>query len=299
MAGKIFVHIGLPKTATTTLQTDFFPVIAIGDITYLGVYQPRETRHVQLYTDIYDAIKNGQMVTAVRNEIIRRLQAGETLIISEEMIVVAQDAATFQKKLGNLSALLNGLDYQIILTVREPVSALFSFYVERYDEFYKRNMTFMDAATKEESMFIFHYRKLADALLANFERQRVHIFKFENIINRHLQQLCDLIAPGKHQESEFQFTNHNKKAGSEGVVLANKQSTAAAFLRRHSIFLKERSPAIYNIARYVVKPLGFILERIRLAEMKVKRPSEAEMSCLKVYLHEETAALDTMFGIKY
>src|SRR5512143_3414004 len=129
MTGTIFVHVGLPKTATTTLQVEFFPAIASDEIAYLGICQPRDgNAQDPLFLRIYDAISSGREISKINNELRSRLQSGENLIVSEEMITVTQDEVTFGAKLKHLSMLMSGLDYQIILTVREPVSALFSYY---------------------------------------------------------------------------------------------------------------------------------------------------------------------------
>jgi hypothetical protein len=299
MSGKIFVHIGLPKTATTTLQMDFFPAISRDGITYLGVYQPRYASQEPLYEGTCEAIKSGRQIGELRDELMGRLDSGETLILSEEMIAVSQDTMAFREKLRNLSKLLNGLDYQIILTVREPAAALFSYYVERYDEFYRRNIGFMDAAMQDESMFIFHYKKLINELLDNFEKQRVHVYQFESLIKGELQGLCDLIVPGKYTESDLQFTKHNTKVTGADVVYTNKSSSAGTLLRRKLVSIKRRYPGIFNVIKRGLNPLGLLLDRIPLSEMKVQRPSDVEMKRLKEYLSEETAALSTSFDIHY
>jgi hypothetical protein len=183
--------------------------------------------------------------------------------------------------------------------VREPAAALFSYYVERYDEFYRRNIGFMDAAMHDESMFVFHYKKLINELLDNFEKQRVHVYQFESLIKGELQGLCDLIVPGKYTESDLQFTKHNTKVTGADVVYTNKSSSAGTLLRRKLVSIKRRYPGIFNVIKRGLNPLGLLLDRIPLSEMKVQRPSDVEMKRLKEYLSEETAALSTSFDIHY
>lgn len=300
MVGKLFVHIGLPKTATTTLQTEFFPSFACKGISYLGVFQPRDSvSQTHLYLRIYEAVTHGHEIDDVNCELVGRLNEGESLIISEEMITLVPDMEMLEVRLHRMSMLLANIDHQLIVTVREPASALFSYYVERYDEFYVKNTTFMDAAVNDESMHIFHYGKLVKALLGHFDRQRVHIYKFEDIINGQLKPLSEVILPDEYHGNEYNFSDHNKKVNRQGVVHSNKRKNMTMFVRKYLGLSKENSPALYSVIRFIFKPLSPLLNCIRFEELKVSRPSEEDFKKLREHLRHECAVLESEFGVKY
>jgi len=138
LTGKIIVHIGLPKTATTTLQSDFFPVFVNDFIEYWGVCQPRGKRgQSNAYFNFYRAVDTGLRVGEVRKELELKIAQGKTVIFSEEMITVSSTtSSTWREKLKNLGNILKGLQYDIVVTVRDPIPALFSYYVELHRDNY-------------------------------------------------------------------------------------------------------------------------------------------------------------------
>ena len=63
---RLYVHIGLPKTATTALQQDLFPRLESKTFSYVGVFQPREAAEQrQLYTDFCNAATRGEGIEPV------------------------------------------------------------------------------------------------------------------------------------------------------------------------------------------------------------------------------------------
>ena len=60
------------------------------------------------------------------------LKFGIDLIVSEEMFLVSQHGAGFEQKLQRLGQVINRYPSLIIISLREPVAALKSFYAEVY-----------------------------------------------------------------------------------------------------------------------------------------------------------------------
>lgn len=134
--GKLIVHIGLPKTATTTLQADVFPKLINNQIKYLGTFQPREKTPLKnLYHHFCKAVESRENIDNIRILLNKEISKGHTLIISEEGMTVPSGNITWKKKLENLGKIVRGFDYTIIVSVREPSSALFSYYCELYPRF--------------------------------------------------------------------------------------------------------------------------------------------------------------------
>ncbi|MCC4288870.1 sulfotransferase domain-containing protein [Vreelandella aquamarina] len=130
---KIFVHIGLPKTGTTTLQKNFFPNIDTFD--YCGVHQPRvqqKKNNNPVYNNIMQYVNSGagslkRILNVINNN------ANEQILISEEMLTVSEN---WLQKLKRLFEVVSHYDYSIIVTVRDPLKATFSYYIETYERFF-------------------------------------------------------------------------------------------------------------------------------------------------------------------
>ena len=136
MTPSIIVHIGPPKTATTSLQ------IALEEIShpnfhYAGTFQPRARNADSLCQRLYrvcsgksphqDDIKN------VRGELKSHLQEGKTIFLSEETFLLEQDHASIHSKIKLLRSVLAGFDCKILISARPGKSALPSLYQERFN----------------------------------------------------------------------------------------------------------------------------------------------------------------------
>jgi len=109
--GRIFIHIGLAKTATTTLQKQVFPSIDQVEVRSLGVSQPRTDRQSPEYRLRIDAINSGRTESA-RKWISQIMKANCSFLISEEGILVSDSHADWRSKRKNLAALVKGVDYE-------------------------------------------------------------------------------------------------------------------------------------------------------------------------------------------
>jgi len=56
---EIYVHIELPKTATTTLQSHFYPKLPKDKVDSLGVHQPRGEKKEVLFDHFIQAVNGG------------------------------------------------------------------------------------------------------------------------------------------------------------------------------------------------------------------------------------------------
>jgi hypothetical protein len=300
MSGQIFVHIGLPKTATTTLQTDVFPALCIEGVQYHGVFQPRnENKQNDLYTGFCEAVYDGASLEEVRSSLAGMLNAGTTIIFSEEMVTVSEEDASWRVKLKNLADILGGLDYVLILTVREPAAALFSYYVELHDQLYKEKNSFLELAKNHESMHIFHYRKLTDELFLYFDRERVFVKSFEDIAAGRLEDLCRLVTSGREGWHGFALQRHNEKKQAGNVIYTGKKVTLADVAKRAALGLGIMDAGFAAPLKRGLAPIIRHLEGVALCRKKVIRPAPEEMAQLKDHLREETAALERHFGIRY
>jgi hypothetical protein len=299
MSGRIFVHIGLPKTATTTLQTEIFPALCSDKVLYLGVFQPRQdsNQHHE-YRMLYEAVSTGLSLEEARSVLGNMLDAGTTIILSEEMFTVSTEIS-WREKLRNLAALLHGFDHGLILTVREPAAAIFSYYVELNELFFREKKSFLELARVDERMHIFHYRKLVDEILQHFDRENVFVKKFEDVVAGRLDDLCRLIDPERLGWHGLQPKKHNEKKHARDVVYTGKKFTVADIARRLSVTLGIIDANFAVKMKKALAPVVRRLDSVALSEKKVFKPSEKEIRQLRNYLKEETAALEKHFGIRY
>ena len=65
--GKIMIHLGLPKTATTSLQLDFFPKLKKYNIDYIGISQPRGANNDIMFLQFMKSINTGKEIEVTRS----------------------------------------------------------------------------------------------------------------------------------------------------------------------------------------------------------------------------------------
>lgn len=300
MNGKIFIHIGLPKTATTTLQIDFFPSLCGEHIHYLGILQPRSKKQSDIYKKISMAVNTGLLINEARTELIRLLDSSQISILSEESFTVSDKNSSWRVKLKNLSEILCELDYTILISVREPTAAMFSYYVELYDQFSTEDKCFLDLAKNDDRMHIYHYGKFTDVVWECFERDRVFVKKFEEIVDGNLSDWTQLITSGESNDDSIKINNHNAKINVGQKVYTGKNISLADAIKRVLIALGWFGEGRGVRLKRLLAPVVRFMERISFySEVAIARPSQADMAELKKYLGEETSALDKYFGIKY
>lgn len=300
MSGKIFVHIGLPKTATTTLQIDFFPNFSGCNIGYLGVFQPRTEQQSDLYKSISAAVSTGLLISEARTKLKCLLDTSGYFVLSEEMFTVSDRSASWRVKLKRLNEILGELDYAILITVREPVSAMFSYYVELFDQFSTTGKCFLELAKYDERMQIYHYGKLTDAVFGCFERDRVFVKQFEEVVDGQLVDWGRLIASTELLGSGIAIRNHNTKKSSESKVYLERKVSLADLIGHILISHEWLGKGKCVIFKRLLEPVVRFMGKISFhSEVEIEKLTQAEAVELRGYLREETAALNKYFGIIY
>ena len=300
---RLIIHIGLPKTATTALQQDVFESTANSRRIYLGVLQPRDQRRQPSgYGELYDAICRGEQLEHAKRFLIDKLGRNELkkLVFSEEMIVVSQGANTWRRKLFNLSNLISRVDYQLVVTVREPAAALFSYYTELYPQLLKDRISFQHFARKDERAEIFHYGKLFGELERLFGFDRVTVVKFEDLINKNLSSVFDLLEMDDTERQKIQIhVRNSRQHRADGVLLEKPRSLlspmramlTAVGLKGFSF--RKKLPALL--------PMVDLLKRVSLPKRRylVPKPAKGELEKLRRDLSGQTEAAYSLFGIDY
>lgn len=294
--GKIFVHIGLPKTATSTLQTDVFPKLQDERLKYLGVDGDRkEGKSSEIYYQFMDAVESGGEIESIRSKISDSLRECD-LLLSEEMLTVSSAMVPWQVKLDRVAEILSGFDYTVIVSVREPVSALFSYYVELYPRFAK--MGFVESAMSHNDMFIYHYEKLLQKLNQAYGFERLHFVRFEDIAQNNIEPLIRLLK-GNREYGEIKYGRHNSRVKENGKVVSRYKVTPYTLLVTAYRKMGLRNIKLMHRVAYAAKRQLSMLDKITLRAVKVAPPSENEIAVLKASMLEEGNALSSRFGIRY
>lgn len=252
MKPKIYIHIGLPKTATTSLQLYVFPEIARKyNYIYVGVDQPRgeSSKKHPLYSAFMTAIDDGEF-NAFHQQMPLISQC-KGIIISEEMLTASANGIGWDEKLENLSELLADYDYEILVSLRHPVEAVFSYYVERYDSLKTEFPVFNIDVVTHPYMKVFKYTSFLEFLEEHFDRKKIHYAAFDRIIKGELEQVCSFL--GVDQFACVSMGQSNSKKQNTSHVYA--QSKFSKYDRVVIFFSKRLGGRYKPVFRAFIKPI--------------------------------------------
>lgn len=144
---QLIVHVGLPKTATTTLQHHVFQELhEQGRLNFLGKAVDLEARGAAPRQSNYRGadIRRACQET-IPQDISRRIDQmlvdNRLNVFSDEGILTyypGQENVPLERRIANLKALLSPFDVKILLTLRNPLDLFFSLYVQLYPKCYRR-----------------------------------------------------------------------------------------------------------------------------------------------------------------
>ncbi|HAV13203.1 MAG TPA: hypothetical protein DCX06_06905 [Opitutae bacterium] len=257
---KLFVHIGLPKTATTTLQRDLFPVFCEANgWDYGGLRYPRNWNLSE--NSLYGAFMNGVYFGRYElfsDQLSQRADPIRPVLLSDEMITVSTSRSTWKHNLENLKALLEGEDYRILVTLRPPVDAIFSYYLERYDYFKRAYGRFSEDLLKSEDMEIYRYSEFIPRLEANFDPDRLHYASIGQISHLKFSNIEAFL--GEPILVDQPLANHNRKEKADGRVKLTSQGNFYSSLASAARQLKLNS--MRSAAKALSAPIKPVLEKL-------------------------------------
>ena len=294
--GKIFIHIGLPKTATTSLQSQYFPALDQKKIKYLGVFQPRSGQETTGYRVIVDAIYSGDTENATK-WLKENLNGSCAVLLSEECILVSDSTKDWRCKLENLGVLLEGLDYELLVTVRDPVGAIFSYYIELYKSFSKERKSFLDLAMFDPRMEIYHYSKLFSEIEKHFESRRVFVKKFEEIKRGDVEDLGRFLAEATPEFGEL--NNHNSRREEDARIFTGKAFTVKDFIVGILKTLGVSNATTPKWIKSILHPLLNLFDIFKLQQISVPLLTDEEKKALNCYLEEDKEFLRSSYGVDY
>lgn len=300
MPDRVYVHIGLPKTATTTLQLDYFPHVNNDEYQYLGVFQPRGQEAPDLlFTKVISAARSGGGLEEANRDLKERLNSGQrSIIISEEMLTVGNAEVTWQEQLSNLSKILSGIDHRVLVTVREPVSAMFSFYVELYHRFQRKGKPFSELVLQDNDFAIYHYDTLLGVLSESFDPDRIHLQSFERLVKGDFGAVAHFLDNPKLGGAFGTLKNRNQKKKTKTAVIGAKRLELRWITRIFHLLGGERNKfalALKRIARSPVRKL----RGMNYKSVPVPILDEVELQRLTEEMSGTMDKIAGQFGVKY
>ncbi|WP_156102868.1 hypothetical protein [Thioclava atlantica] len=219
MSGRIFLHIGPPKTATTSLQIGL-QGLHIEGASYLGTSQPRSPAQ-NAESNVLIRVSRADPGCTEEAQLLRaslegRVARGETVIVSEEMFVVGDSEETIKDQLRRLVAFLEGLPTTVIVALRDPRKAIPSYYQEIYRSLPFDLVRDFDRFTRDGRTYCFDY----NALCSFIESLGVdlHLIDFRLLMVSEMA-LSRILGPSSELDATLQLPKANvSKVSNDGEL---------------------------------------------------------------------------------
>lgn len=143
---RILLHLGLPKTATSSLQHNVLQKLHTeGRINFLGKCLDYDLKTKKLkihnYTGkfIRDCAEGKLPIKDTRVTLANVLDRKKLNVFSDEGLMIAypgKDNLPLSEKFRILGEIFEGYDLKIVVTLRDPIDYLYSLYVELYPDYF-------------------------------------------------------------------------------------------------------------------------------------------------------------------
>lgn len=247
--GILYLHVGLHKTGTTTLQNQVFPCVE--NLMYLR--RDLSVKPDNLYERIarfcFREKEDRSLLQQIRNE-LRILVSESDVLLSEEWFTSDyspfsgyMSGAPWQERLTRLAKIVLDLRVEMLLSIRDPRTALFSYYCEmRQVGIEKQWPSFKDYLCHANDAQCFDVSYLEGFIRDLFSLEGVTILKFEHLRN----------APGLFLEKALLFFNH--PCPFELTIMDSnlkRKEGKQVFLRRRTWFELQLRRLGYRIPQYL------------------------------------------------
>jgi hypothetical protein len=231
MPKKLLIHVGYPKTATTTLQDGLFlPLHKGGYINFLGRSRNSNSDYFeQAGTFSRSLFKDNEL-----DDHILKFSSDVLNILSEETLTFPtflkekQWKSSLTKSTEFPSAIQNKLkgkvdDIEILVTIRNQPSLIYSLYVTKYRYFLddikpsvpSNSLFEADGSFKKDLFSIYYFSEVLKKYADTFGKDKLHIVLFEDFKadkNSYYQQLAKIIDVEKDLvEKSLNGVHHRKK----------------------------------------------------------------------------------------
>lgn len=246
MKVKLCIHLGYPKTGTTSLQQGFFPVV--DDVIYLG--KIGEGGFSASYDILSEKLIND--ICFIPNKLFERqysqidkstFEEGKRYVLSEENFIFncirpinkeLGGISKFETILKNLQHIFPKSDFELsfILVYREQVEVIESLYAQSYNNYYRFHDelntidNFVKFITKPNSSYgpILEPSVLEGMLISIFDKPSIKIISHELLSYRpscFYKEICQFL---QVPHSEYENIVKNKRASAKGGKRARQLS---------------------------------------------------------------------------
>lgn len=179
---RLVIHVGLPKTGSTSVQETVFPYCQ-KDVLYAGKISTKSTHPILEAIRSFACLDGGIEGTDLFRRACRDISSEvRQILVSDEMLVVDTGALTWQRKLENLAKALAAEECEILVVVRDPFDALYSFYVETYHSNWT-NVSFEEFITSSNQASLYKYGYLAKTLCKLFGHSKVKFVHWSKMLD--------------------------------------------------------------------------------------------------------------------
>lgn len=293
----IYVHLGLHKTATTSLQQSIFPFIE--GLDYLGRNVEDTSQSSSIYKDIayycFAKHEDPKLCKQILEQL--RIHQGQDVLISEEWFTADYsgqfgfDGATWQEKLLRLSRLLADFEYLLFVTLRDPIDGLFS----QYKEFCSVGLSdkyssFVDYAYESNDSKVYQYPEFDNCLLQHFNN--IHYFNFDDLKSGTFLSQLEIFLSKKIVTDLI----HTNKRKTDTVQILNPSPIRVKFLD----FVRRKTPDEFR--KKITKNRIYLYLRTRIVnsgpKMLIEKPSTKVMLALQQEFESSTKFYEKLFCIK-
>lgn len=207
---ELILHIGLPKTGTTTMQYGLFSLADNLDF-YLGKFSDREDG---FHGAVSDFLSGRVSATEARGLIAPALEGTGVRLYSNEMITVSS-TLTWTEKLARLSALFAGHRLSVVATTRLPSKLGPSVFAELQPAMPWSD--FEDFLRDPQSLWL-NPELLYDAIVASglAPAERIFFFDFDTLIAQDFRPLGNVLS-GLSFPDTISAMNARKRVGNNIV----------------------------------------------------------------------------------
>ena len=298
---QLLLHIGLYKTATSSLQHNvLYSLYQEGKINFLGgvwrvgANQSQDSDFYPFSKYRNELIRNGGGGRFSHAEVVNLRGEVEALLVENKLNVLSDEnfsspiTSNTDNVLYNLKQIFINCDVKVLISLRQPVDLVFSFYVQTYHSRFhhdKHRNTFEKFAqhllnnidSKAYLAFLFEeYLALLDTYFSN-----TSIMLFEDLIHDQDCYFTTLSTLLKIDKNDIKSKFLTKKQNTRGTTSTGKKSRAIPWERvinQKLGFLKNSPLKRIWLLKYPWRLLLKILSKFKVSGMVEHKYPDAKLS---------------------